>query len=101
MAKGQAAKRRAWNKGVEIGQKGALTPDQVRRIRQVLARRGNSGLRVRLKTSSGITKLSQHEADGCKFQERQSVAVEIFPVLGEATATVEPRDRAFDDPALG
>ena len=45
MAKGQAAKRRAWNKGVEIGQKGALTPDQVRRIRQVLARRGSSGLR--------------------------------------------------------
>src|SRR3974390_1067572 len=45
MAKRQAAKRRAWNKGVEIGQKGALTPDQVRRIRQVLARRGSSGLR--------------------------------------------------------
>ena len=45
MAKRQAAKRRAWNKGVEIGQKGALTPDQVRRIRQVLARRGGSGLR--------------------------------------------------------
>ena len=45
MAKGQAAKRRAWNKGVEIGQKGALTPDQVRRVRQVLARRGGSGLR--------------------------------------------------------
>ena len=45
MAKRQAAKRRAWNKGVEIGQKGALTPDQVRRVRQVLARRGGSGLR--------------------------------------------------------
>ena len=45
MAKRQAAKRRAWNKGVEIGQKGALTPDQVRRVRQVLARRGDSGLR--------------------------------------------------------
>ena len=45
MAKTQAAKRRAWNKGVEIGQKGALTPDQVRRVRQVLARREGSGLR--------------------------------------------------------
>ena len=58
-------------------------------------------LRVRLKTFSRITKLSQHEADGCKFQERKGIAVEIFPVLGEAAATVEPGNRAFDDPTLG
>src|SRR6266478_5821923 len=58
-------------------------------------------LRVRLKTSSRITELSQHEADGREFQERKRAAVEIFPVLGEAAATVEPCDRAFDDPALG
>src|SRR5208282_3278936 len=58
-------------------------------------------LRVRLETSARITKLSQHEADGREFQERKGVAVEIFPVLGEASATVEPRNRAFDDPTLG
>ena len=58
-------------------------------------------LRVRLKTSARITKLSQHEADGGEFQEREGIAVEIFPVLGEAAATIEPGNRAFDDPTLG
>jgi hypothetical protein len=58
-------------------------------------------LRVRLKTSSRIAELSQHEADGREFQEREGVAVEIFPISGETTATVEPGDRAFDDPTLG
>src|SRR5713226_6688122 len=59
------------------------------------------GLRVRPKTSSRITELSQHEADGGEFQECKRAAVEIFPVLGEAPAAVEPGDRAFDDPTLG
>ena len=45
MAKKRAAKRRAWNKGIELGQKDAFTPDQAKRIRQVLARRGGRGLR--------------------------------------------------------
>ena len=45
MAKKRAAKRRVWNKGIELGQKAAFTPDQVKRIRQVLARRGGRGLR--------------------------------------------------------
>src|SRR5712691_8159214 len=58
-------------------------------------------LRVRPKTSSRITELSQHEADGGEFQECKRAAVEIFPVLGEAPAAVEPGDRAFDDPTLG
>ena len=58
-------------------------------------------LRVRPRASSRITKFSQHETDGREFQEGESVAVEIFPVLGKAAATVEPRNRAFDDPTLG
>ena len=58
-------------------------------------------LRVRLKTRSGIAKLSQHEADGGKFQEGEATAVEIFPVLGETATAVEPGDRALDDPTLG
>jgi len=61
----------------------------------------HSSLRVRLRALSRIAELSQHEADGRKFQKREGVAVEIFPILGETTAPVEPSDRAFDDPTLG
>src|ERR1700730_15664684 len=45
MAKKRASKWRAWNKGIELGQKDAFTPDQAKRIRQVLARCGGRGLR--------------------------------------------------------
>ena len=56
-------------------------------------------VRVRLKTSSRMADLSQHEADGSELQEGEPAAVEIFPVLGETTATVEPRNGAFDNPS--
>ena len=62
---------------------------------------GDEVLRVRFKTWSRVTKLSQHEADGGKFQEREGVAVEIFPILGEPATTIEPCDGSFDDPTLG
>jgi hypothetical protein len=58
-------------------------------------------LRVRLKTSSRIAELSQHEADGGELQEGEAAAVEIFPVLGETAAAIEPSNRAFYDPTLG
>src|SRR3974377_231761 len=45
MARKQRAKRRPWNKGREVGKKGAFTPAQVKRIRQVLLTRGVPGLR--------------------------------------------------------
>ncbi len=45
LKKKRAAKWRAWNKGIEVGRKGAFTPAQVKRIRQVLADRGVPGLR--------------------------------------------------------
>ena len=45
MVKKRAAKWRAWNKGIELGQKDAFTPEQAKRIRQVLARREVPGLR--------------------------------------------------------
>ena len=45
MAKKRSTKRRAWNKGIALGQKDAFTPNQVKRIRQALVRRGGSGLR--------------------------------------------------------
>src|SRR6266516_2375274 len=52
-----------------------------------------SVLRVRFKTSSRVAELSQHEADGREFQEREGVAIEIFPVLGETATTVQPGNR--------
>jgi integrase len=39
------AKWRTWNKGLEVGQKDAFTPAQVKRIRRVLADRGIAGMR--------------------------------------------------------
>ena len=45
LKKKRAAKRRAWNKGLEVGQRDAFTPAQAKRIRQVLAGRGVPGLR--------------------------------------------------------
>jgi integrase len=45
MAKKRIVKKRAWNKGLEFGQKDAFSPAQVKRIRQVLADRGVRGLR--------------------------------------------------------
>ena len=45
MVRKQQAKRRPWNKGREVGKKGAFTPAQVKRIRQVLMARGVPGLR--------------------------------------------------------
>ena len=46
LKKKATAKWRAWNKGLEVGQKGAFTPAQVKRIRQVLADRGIPGLGI-------------------------------------------------------
>jgi site-specific recombinase XerD len=45
MVKKQRARRRPWNKGREVGKKGAFTPAQVKRIRQILVARGVPGLR--------------------------------------------------------
>ena len=45
MAKKRAPKRRAWNKGLEVGKRDGFTPAQVKRIRDLLADRGVPGLR--------------------------------------------------------
>src|SRR3954454_24794180 len=45
MAKKRAAKRRAWNRGLEVGKRDGFTPDQVKRIRGLLADRAVPGLR--------------------------------------------------------
>src|SRR5713101_4723936 len=43
--KKRSAKWRTWNKGLEVGQKDAFTPAQVKRIRRVLVGRGVAGIR--------------------------------------------------------
>ena len=45
MAKKQVRKRQAWNKGLEVGKRDGFTPDQVKRIRSLLADRGAPGFR--------------------------------------------------------
>ena len=39
------AKRQPWNKGLKVGKRDGLTPDQVKRIRALLVDRGAAGLR--------------------------------------------------------
>jgi hypothetical protein len=58
-------------------------------------------LRVRPETSGWIAKFSEHEADGGEAQESERRAIEVLPIFGEPPATVEPSQRAFNDPALG
>ena len=55
-------------------------------------------VRVRPGTSSGITKFSEHEADGCEAQECERLAIEVLPILGKPSAAVEPSNGALDDP---
>ena len=58
-------------------------------------------LRVRPESSIGITELSEHESDGGEAQKNEGAEVEIFPILGQPAATVQPCDRALDDPPYG
>lgn len=38
-------KRSAWNKGIEVGQRAAFTPQEVKRIKSMLAKQGDKSLR--------------------------------------------------------
>src|SRR3979490_3345939 len=49
----------------------------------------------------GVAELSQHQADGSETQEGKRLAVEIFPILGQPAAAVQPGDGTLDDPAFG
>src|SRR6266576_3967275 len=59
LKKNRATKRRAWNKGLEVGQKDAFTPAQVQKIRRVLAARGTRGLRKIVLFSMAIDMMQQ------------------------------------------
>ena len=47
-----------------------------------------------------ITKFSEHDADRGEAQECQGIAGEVFKVLGQSPASVEPGEGAFDNPTL-
>jgi len=48
-----------------------------------------------------ITKSSEHKADGSEFDESQRGSREVFKILGESAASVEPGEGPLDDPAFG
>jgi hypothetical protein len=58
-------------------------------------------LSVRPRTSCGIAELSEHEADGGEAEECKRAVVAVFPITSQAPASVEPRDRPLNNPALG
>src|SRR5215218_9835778 len=57
-------------------------------------------LRVHPGSFAGLTELSQHEADGREAQECERLAVQAFPIFSQSTASVEPCDGSFNNPAL-
>jgi|SRR6476661_8423704 hypothetical protein len=68
MAKKRIVKKPAWNKGLEVGQKDAFTPAQVKRIRQVLADRGVPGPRELALFSTAIdTMMHGHTKEAFYF----------------------------------
>jgi HTH-like domain len=63
-----------------------------------ISQRSNCNVRVRPGTSSGITKFSEHEADGCEAQECERLVIEILPIFGKPSASVEPSNGSLDQP---
>src|SRR5258705_4168669 len=59
LKKNRATKRRAWNKGLDVGQKDAFTPAQVQEIRRVRTARGARGLRDLVLFSMAIDTMQQ------------------------------------------
>ena len=60
-----------------------------------------SDLRVCPGRLGGVAELSQHQADESETQKGKRLAVEIFPILGQPAAAVEPGEGALDNPAFG
>ena len=61
-------------------------------------------LRVRPESSCGITisgESSEHKPDARQSDEGDGGSVEVFVVLGQAPAAIDPGDGALDDPAPG
>src|ERR1700724_1596941 len=91
MAKKRAPKRRAWNKGLEVGKRDGFTPDQVKRIRRLLADRGVPGLRDLALFSTAIdTMLHGQDLLGLVVGDVQRRDGSIRPVIEVARARGMP-----------
>ena len=91
MAKKRAPKRRAWNKGLEVGKRDGFTPDQVKRIRGLLANRGVPGLRDLALFSTAIdTMLHGQDLLRLIIGDVQRRDGSIRPVIGVARARGMP-----------
>ena len=91
MAKKRRVKR-PWNKGFEMGQKDALTPAQVKRVRHVLARRGVPGLRDLALFSVAIdTMLQGPELLNLTVKDVRNVLMVRFAKLLKSRASEESR----------
>jgi hypothetical protein len=44
--------------------------------------------------------VSNHQANGGKAQESERLAIAIFPILGQSSPAIDPRDYPLDDPSL-
>src|SRR5450631_3776421 len=62
------------------------------------ARRKNLKLSVRPRSSSTQTKLSEHEANRGEAEKSECVSVEVFEILGQPAAAIEPSESALDNP---
>jgi len=51
-------------------------------------------------SSRGFTKPSDHQADRGKTKKSASFPVQVLPVLGQATAAIEPANCPFNDPTF-
>jgi integrase len=96
-----AAKWRTWNKDLEVGQKDAFTPTQVKRIRRVLADRGVAGSRDLALFSVAIdTMLQGPELLNLTVRDVQLANGTIRPIIEVARTRRKPPVRcALSKPA--
>jgi site-specific recombinase XerD len=90
MAKKRAPKRRAWNKGLEVGKRDGFTPDQVKRIRSRLADRGVPGLRDLALFSTAIDMLHGQDLLALVVGDVQRRNGSMRPVIEVARARRMP-----------
>src|SRR6516162_607675 len=87
-----AVKRRAWNKGLQVGKRDGFTPTQVKRIRGVLKARGAAGARDLALFSTAIdTMLHGHKLLTLVVADVQSRNGSIRTLIEVAQANGAPR----------
>ena len=86
-----AAKRQAWNKGLEVGKRDGFTPAQVKQIRSVLRDRGVAGVRDLALFSTAIdTMLHGHSLLTLVVGDVQSPNGSIRPLIEVAQSKGAP-----------